>query len=93
MRNSAIYIDGVCHSTDHQEEIFECLGFGKISKWNFNLWIREFSIGWIERCDQETQTYEIYTPINCLSDMNILVSGAFDTPDEFEYMFKRVFVE
>jgi hypothetical protein len=44
--------------------------------------------GWIERCDKETQTYEIYTPIDGLSNVNILVSGAFDTPDEFEYIFK-----
>ncbi len=52
-----------------------------------------FFIGWIERCDKETQTYEIYTPIDCLADINVLVSGAFDTPDEFEYMFKRLCVE
>jgi hypothetical protein len=83
------------HSSDYQEEIFDCLGFGKIIKLNFNLFytIVFFLIGWIERCDKETQTYEIYTPIDCLSDINILISGAFDTPDEFEYMFKRILIE
>lgn len=50
-------------------------------------------LGWIERFDKQNQTYEIYTPISSLSDINMLVSGAFDIPDEFEYMFKRVAIE
>jgi hypothetical protein len=52
-----------------------------------------FFQGWIERCDKETQTYEIYTPIDCSLKISILISGAFDTPDEFQYMFKGVSVE
>jgi hypothetical protein len=60
---------------------------------NDNLHIRLISsIGWIERCDKQTQTYEIYTPIDDLTNINLLISGAFDTPDEFEFMFKRVLV-
>ncbi|CAF3241348.1 unnamed protein product [Rotaria sp. Silwood2] len=46
--------------------------------------------GWIEQCNKETETYEIYTPINCLSNINLLVYGAFDTPDEFQYTFSRL---
>ncbi|CAF1258656.1 unnamed protein product [Rotaria sordida] len=46
--------------------------------------------GWIEHCNKKTQTYEIYTPVNCLSNINLLVYGAFDTPDEFQYMFSSV---
>lgn len=49
-------------------------------------------LGWIERYDNQNQTYEIYTPIDSLADINMIVSGAFDTPDEFEYMFKRVII-
>jgi hypothetical protein len=52
-----------------------------------------FFSGWIERCNKETQAYEIYTPIDCLPNINILVSGTFDTPDEFQYMFTRVSVK
>ncbi|UJR14344.1 hypothetical protein I4U23_001340 [Adineta vaga] len=52
-----------------------------------------FGFGWIERCNKQTQTYEIYTPIDCLTNIRILISGAFDTPDEFQYMFKRITVE
>ncbi|CAF4632019.1 unnamed protein product [Rotaria sp. Silwood1] len=45
---------------------------------------------WIKHCNKETRNYEIYTPVNCLTNINLLVIGAFDTPDEFQYMFSRV---
>ncbi|CAF3501099.1 unnamed protein product [Rotaria sp. Silwood1] len=45
---------------------------------------------WIEHCNKETRNYEIYTPVNCLTNINLLVIGAFDIPDEFQYMFSRV---
>ncbi|CAF2155326.1 unnamed protein product [Rotaria magnacalcarata] len=45
--------------------------------------------GWIEHCSNETQTYEIFTPVKSLSNINLLACGVFDTPDEFQYMFNR----
>ena len=47
-----------------------------------------FFSGWIERCNREAQTYEIYTPVDDLSRINLLVSGAVDTPEEFPSIFK-----
>ncbi|CAF3940529.1 unnamed protein product, partial [Rotaria magnacalcarata] len=45
--------------------------------------------GWIEHSNNETQTYEIYNPIKSLFNINLLAFGAFDTADEFQYMFNR----
>ncbi|CAM2723891.1 unnamed protein product [Rotaria socialis] len=45
--------------------------------------------GWVEHCSNDTQTYEIYTPVKSLSNINLLACGVFDTPDEFQYMFNR----
>ena len=71
----------------------ECLGFGKNHIRNFIHGSIFVHLGWIERYDNQKQNYEIYTPIASLETINMLVSGAFDTPDEFEHMFKRVIIE
>lgn len=46
--------------------------------------------GWIESCDTQNQTYEIYTPITNLPTTTILVSGTVDIPNEFASIFKRI---
>ena len=45
-------------------------------------------LGWVERCNQQSQSYEIYTPITDQTKINLLVLGTFDTPQEFQTVFK-----
>ena len=51
---------------------------------------RRIVSGWVQRYDQESASYEIYTPIADVSKVNVLVLGTFDTPQEFPTVFNSL---
>lgn len=84
------YTNGIYQLKNVDNIIFDCLGFGKCRCTDLLQKITRLCLGWVNRYNQETESYEIYTPIIDSSQVNLLVLGTFDTPQEFPSVFKAL---